>query len=186
LIVADTAGWRLWLRANHARSQGVWLRLAKKGTTDPTRLLYGEALEEALCQGWIDGQLRRFDERTYSQRFTPRRPRSAWSQNNVANVERLIVEGRMRAAGLAAIERAHADGRLRDAYPGQASIEVPGDLTAALAAEPAAGAAFATLTAQNRYAVLLRISQARRPDTRARRIERFVAMLARGETPYPQ
>ncbi len=186
LVVADAAGWRVWLRANHACSQGVWLRLAKKGTSGPTSLSYGEALAEALCQGWIDGQLRRFDEGTYSQRFTPRRPRSAWSQNNVANVERLIGERRMRAAGLAAFEQARADGRLRDAYPGQASIEVPADLTAALEAEPAAHATFATLTAQNRYAVLLRIRQARRPDTRARRIERFVAMLARGDTPHPQ
>ena len=185
-MVADAAGWRAWLRANHASSDGVWLRLAKKGTREPTSLSYGEALEEALCQGWIDGQVRRFDARTFSQRFTPRRARSAWSQNNVANVERLIGERRMRPAGLAAFERARADGRLRDAYPGQASIEVPEDLAAALQAEPAAQAMFARLNSQNRYAVLLRIHQARRADTRARRIERFVAMLARGETPHPQ
>ena len=186
LLVLDATAWRAWLGEHHELSAGVWLRLAKKGTSEPTRLGYAEALEEALCHGWIDGQLRRFDEATYRQRFTPRRPRSAWSQNNVAKVERLVAEGRMRAAGLAAFERAREDGRLEQAYPGQASIEVPADLAAALDAEPAARAAFATLTSQNRYAVLLRISQAKRKDTRARRIERFVAMLARGETIHPQ
>jgi uncharacterized protein YdeI (YjbR/CyaY-like superfamily) len=186
LLVVDVAGWRSWLGAHHESSPGVWLRLAKKGVAEPTNLAYGEALEEALCHGWIDGQVRRFDELTFRQRFTPRRPRSAWSQNNVVKVERLIAEGRMAAAGLAAFERARDDGRLKDAYPGQASIEVPADLAAALDAAPAALAMFGALTSQNRYAVLLRISQAKRADTRARRIERFVAMLARGESPHPQ
>lgn len=186
LLLADALAWRRWLGAHHDSAPGVWLRLAKKGTVAPTRLGYGEALEEALCQGWIDGQVRRFDEATYEQRFTPRRPRSAWSKNNVAKVRRLLDEGRMRAAGLAAFEQAWLDGRIEDAYPGQSSIEVPADLSAALAAEPAARASFGALTSQNRYAVLLRISQAKRADTRARRIERFVAMLSRGETPYPQ
>jgi uncharacterized protein YdeI (YjbR/CyaY-like superfamily) len=186
LLVPDVVSWHGWLSANHESSPGVWLRLAKKGFAEPTSLSYGEALQEALCHGWIDGQVRRYDERTYRQRFTPRRPRSAWSKNNVANVERLIAEGRMQPAGLAAYERAKADGRLLDAYPGQASIEVPSDLTLALDAEPAARASFDALTSQNRYSVLLRISQAKRADTRSRRIERFVAMLARGETPHPQ
>jgi len=186
LLVVDAVAWRAWLGEHHEGPSGVWLRLAKKGTTEPTSLSYGEALEEALCHGWIDGQVRRFDELTFRQRFTPRRPRSAWSQNNVAKVERLISEGRMLPAGLAAFERAKQDGRVQDAYPGQASIEVPADLTAALRAEPAAQAMFDLLTSQNRYAVLLRISQAKRADTRARRIERFVEMLARGETPHPQ
>jgi uncharacterized protein YdeI (YjbR/CyaY-like superfamily) len=186
LLVVDVVAWRSWLGANHETSSGVWLRLAKKGTTEPTGLGYDDALTESLCHGWIDGQVRRFDEVTYMQRFTPRRPRSAWSKNNVAKVQRLIGEGRMLPAGLAAFERAGEDGRLADAYPGQASIAVPSDLAAALDAEPAALAMFQTLTSQNRYAVLLRISQAKRADTRARRIERFVAMLARGETVHPQ
>ena len=186
LLVVDALAWRAWLGEHHEGSSGVWLRLAKKGTTEPTSLSYGEALEEALCHGWIDGQVRRFDELTFRQRFTPRRPRSAWSQNNVAKVERLISEERMLAAGLAAFERAKRDGRIQDAYPGQASIEVPADLTAALRAQPAAQAMFEVLTSQNRYSVLLRVSQAKRADTRARRIERFVEMLARGETPHPQ
>jgi uncharacterized protein YdeI (YjbR/CyaY-like superfamily) len=186
LLVADAAAWRAWLGEHHEHSRGVWLRLAKKGTAKPTALGYAQALEEALCHGWIDGQLRRFDEATYAQRFTPRRPRSAWSKNNVEKVRGLIAEGRMRPAGLAAFERASEDGRVAQAYPGQASIEVPADLSAALAAEPAAMAMFQALTSQNRYAVLLRISQAKRADTRARRIERFVAMLARGETLHPQ
>jgi len=186
LVVLDAAAWRRWLAANHASSAGVWLRLAKKGMNEPTQLRYAEALDEALCHGWIDGQVRRFDDASYRQRFTPRRPRSAWSQNNVANIERLLGEGRMTPAGVAAFEAARADGRLDRAYPGQASIEVPDDLAAALEAEPAARASFESLSSQNRYAVLLRIHQAARPQTRAQRIERFVAMLARGETPYPQ
>ena len=186
LVVLDAAAWRRWLAANHASSAGVWLRLAKKGMNEPTQLRYAEALDEALCHGWIDGQVRRFDVASYRQRFTPRRPRSAWSQNNVANIERLLGEGRMAPAGVAAFEAARADGRLDRAYPGQASIEVPDDLAAALEAEPAARASFESLSSQNRYAVLLRIHQAARPQTRAQRIERFVAMLARGETPYPQ
>jgi uncharacterized protein YdeI (YjbR/CyaY-like superfamily) len=186
LLVRDAPAWRTWLDEHHVHSPGVWLRLAKKGTSEPTRLAYGEALEEALCHGWIDGLLRRCDAATYRQRFTPRRPRSAWSQNNVAKVQRLIEEGRMLAAGLAAFERAREDGRLQAAYAGQASIEVPADLAAALDADPAARAMFDVLTSQNRYSVLLRIGQAKRADTRARRIERFVAELARGETPHPQ
>ena len=186
LVVLDAAAWRRWLAANHASSAGVWLRLAKKGMNEPTQLRYAEALDEALCHGWIDGQVRRFDVASYRQRFTPRRPRSAWSQNNVANIERLLGEGRMTPAGVAAFEAARADGRLDRAYPGQASIEVPDDLAAALEAKPAARASFESLSSQNRYAVLLRIHQAARPQTRAQRIERFVAMLARGETPYPQ
>jgi uncharacterized protein YdeI (YjbR/CyaY-like superfamily) len=110
LLVLDAPAWRAWLREHHRGSPGVWLRLAKKGTVEPTRLGYAEALEEALCHGWIDGQVRRFDGTTYTQRFTPRRSRSAWSQNNVAKVQRLIEEGRMLAAGLAAFERAREDG----------------------------------------------------------------------------
>ncbi|HEY5193081.1 MAG TPA: YdeI/OmpD-associated family protein [Solirubrobacteraceae bacterium] len=186
LTVPDVAAWHAWLGEHHEQSSGVWLRLAKKGTTEPTRLSYDEALEQALCHGWIDGQVRRWDELTYRQRFTPRRSRSAWSQRNIAHVERLTGEGRMMPAGLAAVERAKADGRWEAAYPGQASMEMPADLAAALDAEPRAKAMFEILTSQNRYAVLLRTYNAKRADTRARRIEHFVAMLARGETPHPQ
>jgi uncharacterized protein YdeI (YjbR/CyaY-like superfamily) len=186
LTLADAAAWRAWLHTHHAEAPGLWLRLAKKGTTTPTSLTYDEALDEALCHGWIDGQVRRLDERTYRQRFTPRRARSAWSKRNVGIVERLQSEGRMQPAGVAAVERARADGRWEAAYAGQATMEMPTDLAAALNAEPAARAMFDILTSQNRYAVLFRISSVKRADTRTRRIEQFVAMLARGETPHPQ
>jgi uncharacterized protein YdeI (YjbR/CyaY-like superfamily) len=186
LIVADERAWRQWLGAHHAEPRGVWLVLAKKGARVPTSLSYDEALDDALCHGWIDGQVKRRDEHTYRQRFTPRRARSAWSKRNVAIVERLLAERRMQAAGLAAVEAAKADGRWEAAYAGQAKIEVPDDLAAALAAEPRAKQMFEILTSQNRYAVLLRIDSAKRSDTRARRIGKFVAMLARGETVYPQ
>ncbi len=186
LTVADAAAWRAWLAEHREESQEVWLSLAKKGKTEPTSLTYDEALEEALCHGWIDGQVRRGDEHTYRQRFTPRRARSAWSKRNVALVERLASEGRVRPAGTAAVEQAKADGRWEAAYAGQATIEVPADLAAALNAEPAAKAMFEKLSSQNRYAVLLRIEQAKRADTRARRIEQFTAMLTRGETLHPQ
>jgi uncharacterized protein YdeI (YjbR/CyaY-like superfamily) len=186
LLVPDAGAWRAWLAEHHEISAGVWLTLAKKGAIDPTRLTYDQALEEALCHGWIDGQVRRLDERTYRQRFTPRRARSSWSARNVSIVERLAGEGRMRPAGTTAVEQAKENGRWATAYAGQASIELPDDLAAALQAEPAAQAMFEILTRQNRYAVLLRIGNAKRADTRVRRIERFVSMLARGETPHPQ
>lgn len=164
----------------------MWLILAKKGTTDPTRLTYDEALGEALCHGWIDGQVKRGDDATYRQRFTPRGRRSAWSKRNVGIVARLIDEGRMHPAGLAAVEAAQTDGRWTAAYAGPATIVVPDDLAAALAANPAAGAMFEILTSQNRYAVLYRVTTAKRPATRSRYIADFVAMLARGDTIHPQ
>jgi len=186
LVVSDASAWRDWLDEQHASSEGVWLILSKRGTTTPTRLVYDEALEEALSYGWIDGQARRRDEGTYIQRFTPRRKRSPWSKRNTLIAERLISEGRMRPAGLAEMERAKVDGRWQAAYEGAAAIQVPADLQAALDAEPAAKTMFAGLSGTNRYAVLYRIQDARRPETRARRVENFVAMLARGETPHPQ
>ncbi len=186
LIVRDAAAWREWLGENHPDPDGVWLVLAKKGTEKPTSLTYDQALEEALCHGWIDGQARRRDEATYRQRFTPRRKRSAWSKRNTGIAERLRAEGRMHPAGHAEVERAKADGRWEAAYAGPASIEVPPDLTEALAAEPKAQEMFETLNSQNRYAILYRIATAKRADTRARRIGEFVAMLARGETVHPQ
>jgi uncharacterized protein YdeI (YjbR/CyaY-like superfamily) len=186
LTVADAAAWRTWLAGHHDDPIGVWLTLAKKGTTEPTSLTYDQALDESLCLGWIDGQARLRDEYTYERRFTPRRARSAWSRRNVGLVERLMAEGRMHAAGLTVVTRAKTDGRWEAAYDGQASIEVPADLAAALAAEPTAKAMFDILTSQNRYAVLYRIDAAKRDDTRARRIEQYVAMLAAGKTIYPQ
>ena len=186
LLVVDAAAWRTWLSKHHDDGVGVELVLAKKGTTEPTSLTYSQALDEALCHGWIDGQVRRRDERTFRQRFTPRRARSQWSERNVGHVERLLGEGRMQPAGLAAVERAKADGRWEAAYPGQKTIEVPDDLARALAAEPRASANFELLSSQNRYAVLYRVHSAKRDATRARRIEDFVAMLVRGETVHPQ
>ena len=186
LIVRDAAAWRTWLAEHHADPVGVWLVLAKKGTEKPTSLTYDQALEEALCHGWIDGQAGRRDDATYRQRFTPRRRRSAWSKRNTGIAERLIAEDRMRPAGHAEVERAKADGRWEAAYAGPASMEVPADLAEALAAEPKAQAMFEGLNSQNRYAILYRIATAKRADTRARKIEQFVAMLSRGETVHPQ
>jgi uncharacterized protein YdeI (YjbR/CyaY-like superfamily) len=186
LTVDDAAAWREWLREHQGNPDGVWLVLAKKGTRDPTSLSYDQALEEALCQGWIDGQRGPRDEATYRVRFTPRRARSPWSARNVDIVSRLEWEGRMQPAGRAEVQRAKSDGRWDAAYAGQASIGVPADLAAALAREPRAAAMFEILTSQNRYAVLYRLENAKRADTRARRIEEYVAMLARGETIYPQ
>lgn len=185
LIVADAAAFRDWLDANRD-SDGVWLVLAKKRTTDPTSLTYAQALEEALCQGWIDGQKQSRDAPTFVQRFTPRRRTSRWSKRNVGLAEQLIADGRMLPAGLVEIERAKADGRWEAAYSGSAAATVPDDLATALAADPTADAMFRSLSGANRYAVLYRIESAKRADTRARRIDQFVAMLARGETIHPQ
>jgi uncharacterized protein YdeI (YjbR/CyaY-like superfamily) len=152
----------------------------------PTSLSYSQALEEALCFGWIDGQARSRDAATFSQGFTPRRKRSPWSKRNTGTAERLVLEGRMHQAGSAEMDRAKADGRWEAAYAGPASIEVPPELAAALAANPKAQALFATLNSQNRYAILYRIATAKLAATRARRTTQFVEMLERGETFYPQ
>jgi uncharacterized protein YdeI (YjbR/CyaY-like superfamily) len=186
LIVPDDAAWRRWLAAHHGDAAGVWLVLAKKGTQEPTRLTYAQALDEALCHGWIDGQTALRDVASYRQRFTPRRARSRWSTRNVGIISRLRAEGRMHPAGDAEIERAQGDGRWEAAYEGAASSEVPPDLAAALGAHPRARAMFEILTSQNRYAILFRISDAKQAATRERRVGQFVAMLARGETVYPQ
>src|SRR4051794_36355788 len=143
LIVPDAPAFRAWLDANHDRSGGVWLVLAKKNTTDPTSLTYAQALEEALCQGWIDGQKRSRDATTFAQRFTPRRRSSQWSKRNVDIAERLIADGRMQPSGLVEIEQAKADGRWAAAYSGQAAATVPADLATALAANTRAEKMFA-------------------------------------------
>jgi uncharacterized protein YdeI (YjbR/CyaY-like superfamily) len=185
LLVADVAGWRQWLGEHFQTSPGVWLVLHKKGGS-VTTLTYDDALDEALCVGWIDGQVQRRDEQSFRQRFTPRRPRSPWSTRNVGHVERLRAEGRMQPAGEAAIRAAHADGRLERAYTGPATMQMQDDVLAAVAANPSAQAMFDVLTKANLFAIYYRVNEAKRPDTRARRIAAFVEMLADGRTPHPQ
>ena len=185
LVVADAAELRSWLAANHESSPGVWLALANKGGTT-TSLTWQQAVDEALCVGWIDGQRRKRDDHTSLIRFTPRRARSVWSQRNVENVARLTTEGRMLPAGMAAVEAAKADGRWAAAYAPSSESEVPADLAEAIAAVPAAQAMFDVLTKTNRYALIYRVSAVKRPETRQRKIAEFVAMLARGETIHPQ
>jgi uncharacterized protein YdeI (YjbR/CyaY-like superfamily) len=181
LAFADLAAWEAWLEAQPADSAGVWVKFAKKGAGVPS-VSKPEAIEAALRHGWIDGQLKPFDDAWWLTRFTPRGPRSKWSQVNCAKAEALIAEGRMRPSGLAEVERARADGRWDAAYAPQSKAEVPDDLQRALDANPRAAAFFATLKGAHRYAVLYRIHEARRPETRARRIADFVDRLARGET----
>jgi uncharacterized protein YdeI (YjbR/CyaY-like superfamily) len=185
LLVADAAAWRAWLVEHGAHSPGVWLVLTKKGGTT-TALGYQDAVDEAICQGWIDGQLRTRDAASMCIRFTPRRTRSVWSAKNVDRVERLAAAGRMQPAGIAQVDAAKADGRWDRAYGGAAVMEPPADLLAALSAEPRAQAWWDVLTSTNRYAICYRLQEARRPETRARRLERFVADLAEGRTIHPQ
>lgn len=177
-------GWAAWLERNHAASPGIWLRLAKKGSGLPS-VTRDEALEVALCYGWIDGQARSVDESTWLQKFTPRGARSIWSKINREKAERLIAEGRMRPAGLAEVERAKADGRWEAAYDSPSRATVPDDLQAALDASPRARDFFAALDGRNRYAILFRIQTAKKPETRAKRIRDFVRMLENGEKLYP-
>ncbi len=186
LRVADAKAWSEWLRDQGTRSEGVWLVLAKKGTKGATTLTYEEALEEAISHGWVDGQLAKGDERTFRRRFTPRRSGGAWSKRNVTIATRLIEQRRMHRTGLVAVEQAKADGRWDRAYAGQSTMEVPSDLAAALKATPPAKAMFERLSSANRYSVLYRVTTAKRAETRRRRIEQFVAMLASGETIHPQ
>lgn len=173
-----------WLGAEHGKSPGLWLKIAKQGAGVPT-VSYDEAVDVALCFGWIDGQKRSFDDQYWLQRFGPRTPRSKWSKINCARAERLIEAGQMHPAGLAEVERAKADGRWAAAYPGQRAAAVPDDLQAALDADPAAKAFFSTISSQNRYAILYRIGDAKRPETRSARIGKYVAMLRERKTIYP-
>ncbi len=181
LAFASPAKWEEWLAEHSRTSKGVWLKFAKKGSGETT-VTYAEALEVALCHGWIDSQKGALDETFFLQRFTPRGPRSKWSKINVDKVEALTKAKRMRPAGLAEVEKARADGRWEAAYDGQRTIAVPEDLQKELDANPKAAAFFATLSSVNRYAILYRIQEAKKPETRARRIEKFMGMLARGET----
>jgi uncharacterized protein YdeI (YjbR/CyaY-like superfamily) len=173
-----------WLDENHSVSPGLWLKIAKKASGIAT-VTYAEALSVALQYGWIDGQKRGFDETWFLQRFTPRRPKSKWSQVNREAVTRLIEQGLMKPAGLAAVGAAKADGRWDAAYPSQSSATVPEDLRQALDANDAAREHFATLSSVNRYAILYRIHCAKKPETRVRNIEKFVAMLAEGKQIHP-
>jgi uncharacterized protein YdeI (YjbR/CyaY-like superfamily) len=184
LIFADQAAFAEWLERHHDTAPAVWVQLAKKG--NPTlSISYADAVEAALCVGWVDGVGGSWDEGWYLQRFTPRKPRSIWSKLNVDRAEALIAAGRMRPAGLAAIERAKAAGFWEAAYEGSATIEVPEDLQRFLDSHPDAAEFFAGLNSQNRYAFLFRLKTAVRPKTRQQRLEKFEAMLLAGEKFYP-
>ena len=180
LVVPDAEALRAWLLDNHETSPGVWLALTRKGGT-ATSLTWQQAVDEALCVGWIDGQARARDNETSSIRFTPRRPRGPWSQRNVANVARLETQGRMLPAGWRAVEAAKADGRWERAYR-QSDNEVPAELQEALDADPELAKAFAAQSAQNRFAMAFRVSNLKRPASRAARVAEYVEMLKRGET----
>jgi uncharacterized protein YdeI (YjbR/CyaY-like superfamily) len=184
LLVEDADAWRAWLDSHHADHPGVWLVLHKKGG-HTTSLTYAQALDEALCFGWIDGQVARRDEGSYRQRFTRRRPGSAWSARNVEHVGRLTEAGRMQPAGMAAVDAAKGSGRWQAAYPGQAAMQTPPDLARALAANPAAAATFDQLDAANRYAIVYRLTTVTRATTRDRKLAEYVDMLARGESLHP-
>ena len=182
---SSATAWHDWLESEHARSDGIWLRLAKKNAPEPT-ISYAEALDVALCFGWIDAQTRRLDSHYWLKRFTPRRRRSKWSKINTEKAAALIAAGRMRPAGLREVAEAKADGRWADAYAGPRTITVPDDLAAALANNPAAADFFAAISSINRYAILYRISTVKRPETRAKKIAQYVQMLAAHETIHPE
>jgi uncharacterized protein YdeI (YjbR/CyaY-like superfamily) len=180
LLFATPAELEAWLEENHARPDGFWLKVAKKGSGERS-VTYAEALELALCFGWIDSQKRGHDERFFLQRFTPRRPRGRWSRINRDKVEKLLAAGAVRPAGLAEVEAAKADGRWEAAYEGARAAKVPADLQRELDANGPAREFFAGLDSANRYAILYRLDEAKKPETRARRLRKFVAMLERGE-----
>lgn len=184
LPFASAAEWLEWLDEHHDSSPGLWLKIAKKASGIPS-VTYAEALAVALQYGWIDGQKGSFDGKFFVQRFTPRRPKSKWSQVNRVKVTELIEQGAMKPAGLRAVEAAQADGRWDAAYPSQSAATVPDDLQEALDCNAGAREHFATLSSVNRYAILYRIHNSKKPETRARNIEKFVAMLAEGEQIHP-
>jgi uncharacterized protein YdeI (YjbR/CyaY-like superfamily) len=181
LSFADAAAWEAWLAAQPADSKGAWLKLAKQNAGSAC-VGKAQAIDGALCHGWIDGQLNPFDDAWWLIRFTPRKPRSKWSEKNRKRAEQLLAEERMAPAGLAEIDAAKADGRWGAAYASASTADVPKDLAAALDADPKARAFFDTLTGANRYAILYRVYDAKKPETRAARIAKFVAMCAAGET----
>ena len=181
---ASREAWEAWLEEEHATSEGLWLKIAKKGSGIES-VTFVEALDVALCYGWIDSQRNGFDGRFYLQRFTPRKPRSKWSQVNRGKVAKLIEAGRMQPAGLREVERARADGRWDAAYEPQSAATVPEDLRLELERDEVAREFFETLDSTNRYAILYRIQDAKKPETRARRIAQYVEMLAEGKKLYP-
>jgi uncharacterized protein YdeI (YjbR/CyaY-like superfamily) len=180
----STDAWDAWLGAHHADSPGLWLKIAKKGAAGRT-ISYSEALDVALCHGWIDGQKGRYDDEYWLQRFTPRKPASKWSKINTERVAALTASGLMRPAGLREVERARADGRWEQAYESQSRVTVPEDLARALAENERARAFFATLDSANRYAILYRIGTAKKSETRAKRIDTFVTMLSEHKKIHP-
>ena len=177
--------WADWLEENALASPGVWLRFAKMASSELKSVSYAQALEVALCHGWIDGQKKSLDESSWLQKFTPRSAKSIWSKINREKAEALISSGRMKPGGLQAVERARQDGRWEAAYDSQRESSVPADLQAGLDGNPQAKAFFATLNSHNRYAILFRIQTAKKAETRARRIEQFIAMLERNEKLHP-
>ena len=183
LQLASQEEWEAWLDAEHGTSDGVWLKFAKKGSGVET-VVYAEALEVALCYGWIDSQVARLDERFYLQKFTPRRARSKWSRINRDKIEELTRQGRLKPAGLEQVELAKADGRWEAAYASPANVAIPDDLQAALDASPQAGEFWERLNKSNRFAIVFQLEDAKKPETRTRRLEKFVGMLERGEKLY--
>jgi uncharacterized protein YdeI (YjbR/CyaY-like superfamily) len=178
---ADAQAWERWLTAQCGKASGVWLKIAKAGN-GASSLTKAQAIDAALCHGWIDGQIDKYDEAWFLTRFTPRKRTSKWSENNRKRAEQLVADGRVAPAGLAEIEAAKADGRWETAYAPASAAQEPEDLKTALDAVPAARAFFDALTGANRYAILYRVQTAKKPETRAARIEKFVGMCARGET----
>jgi uncharacterized protein YdeI (YjbR/CyaY-like superfamily) len=172
--------WSKWLATHHAKSEGIWLRMFKKDS-GVTSITYAEALDEALCYGWIDGQLKKFDDGSWVQRFTPRRQRSLWSRKNVANAKRLTNAGRMMAAGLREIELAKADGRWNAAYDSPSAMTMPDDFLQQLQREPKANAFFKTLNKSNTYAIAWRLQTAKKPETKERRMQAILEMLRKGQ-----
>ncbi|MGH2356022.1 MAG: YdeI/OmpD-associated family protein [Chloroflexota bacterium] len=181
---ASQQEWEAWLEAHHATSNGLWLKFARKGSGIDS-VSYAEAVEGALCYGWIDGQAVSYDERFWLQRFTPRARASKWSRVNRDRATELLAQGRMKPAGLAQVERARQDGRWDAAYESQSRATVPDDLQRELDRHPAAGEFFASLDSRNRYAILYRLQDAKKPETRARRLEQFIAMLNEHRKVYP-
>jgi uncharacterized protein YdeI (YjbR/CyaY-like superfamily) len=182
---ATAASWRAWLAKNHASAPGIWIQFAKKGS-GARSITYAEAVEAALCHGWIDGQVQRIDDTHYLQRFTPRKRDSIWSRINREKALALIERGLMQPAGFAAIEQAKANGRWDSAYAGPSTTEIPPEFAEALKGNARAAAFFAKLDSRNRYAILFRLHTAKTPATRAARIRKFVAMLDRGEVLHPK
>ena len=172
--------WASWLAQNHTKSSGLWLRLFKKAS-GVASVTYAEALDEALCYGWIDGQLDKYDEKSWLRKFTPRRPKSVWSKRNIAHIDRLTRAGKMKSAGRKEVEAAKADGRWKRAYDSPSAMQIPADFLKALSQDKKAKAFFATLNKANTYAIAWRLQTAKRPETRAKRLQAILAKLKKGE-----